>query len=183
MFVKDVVLVACEFLDKQDLYEKISSNENLSGDEQKDVDLLTNSFNNVWEEICTEIFPIVKCEKFKTQNLKVSFQEFSTMPVSILAIKDCSGRKVRSKVLNDGIVAFANEIEVWYTVKPENLSFESEFASHLPERVFAYGVAREFYIKKALYKDASVWEERFKNSIEMLDRNKSARILMRRRWL
>ena len=36
---------------------------------------------------------------------------------------------------------------------------------------------------KALYKDAMVWEERFKNSIEMLAPKKAGRIVPRRRWL
>lgn len=183
MFVKEVIKIACEFLDKKDLADKIALGEKLSADEEKEVEAMISNFNLVREEVACEILPIVKCEKFKTKNLKVCFEDFSVYPVSILAVKDASGRKVRNRVLDDGIVAFANEIEVWYTARPEILTIDDEFSCSLPERVYAYGVAREYFIKKALYKDASVWEERFKNSLEMLDRNKQSRMVPRRRWL
>lgn len=182
MLVKDILKLACEFLDNSSLAEKVTAGDKTE-DEAKEIANLEKCFNLVREEIATEILPIIKIDRLKTQNLKISFEEFSFAPVSILAVKDCNGRTVKHRILDDSIIVFANEVEVWYSTKPEVLTAEDEFASTLPERVYAYGVAREYYIKKALYKDAEVWEERFKNSIEMLDRKKSGVTIPRRRWL
>lgn len=182
MLVKDIIILTCELLDKKDLADKLIAGE-LEGEESKEISNLENCFNLVHEEISTELLPIVKIEKIKTQNLKVEFSQLSSVPVSILAVKDSCGRAVRHKVLNDGIIAFSNEVEVWYSAKPESATIDSEISSTLPERVYAYGLAREYYIKKSLYKDAEVWEERFKNSIEMLSPKKSGRRVPRRRWL
>ena len=182
MLVKDIIKLTCKLLDKNQLAEKIDS-DNLGEEELKEVENLVNSFNLIHDEISTELLPIVKIEKIKTQNLKISFSQLSNQPVSILAVKDSCGRTVRHKVLNDSIIAFANEVEIWYSCKPETLSINAEISSTLPERVYAYGVAREFYINKSLYSDAEVWEERFKNSIEMLSPKKSGRRVPRRRWL
>jgi len=183
MLVKDILKLTCEFLDNKDLALKLLNNESLSDDEQKIVDDMLVCLNLARDEVSTEILPVVKIDKLKTQNLKVLFDDFSSYPISIFAVKDSFGRSVRHRVLEDGLIAFANEIEVWYTTKPEKVELNDKFSSTLPERVYAYATAREYYIKKALYKDAEIWEERFKNSIELLDRKKSSITLPRRRWL
>ena len=183
MLVKDIIKLACEFIDKKQLALKIETSADLNEEEIKEVDEIVKCFNLVREEIATEIYPIVKIDRVKTHNLKVAFSQLEFAPISILTVKDNAGRNVRHRILDEGIVAFASEVEVWYSTKPEILSVDEEFSSTLPERVYAYGVAREYYIKNALYNDAEIWEERFKNSIEMLAPKKSGRILPRRRWL
>lgn len=183
MLVKDIIIMACEFLDNQQLAKKLSAGEGLSEEETAMVSESVACFNLVREEISTQILPIMKVDKLKTSNLKISFDDLSAFPVSILAVKDCFGRSIKHRVIEDGIIAFANEVEIWYTACPEKLDLSEEFSSTLPERVYAYGIVREYYIKKALYKDAEVWEERFKNSIELLGNRKSGRTIARRRWL
>ena len=181
MYVKDVITMACQFLDKAELGAKISTSNAVNVDEVEVLSDLIIAFNLVRDEISTEILPNVKIDKLKTQNLKVYFKDFASYPVNIIAVKDTSGRNVRNRILNDSIIAFANEIEVWYTAKPETLTIDDEFSSTLPERVYAYGVVREYYTKKALYRDARIWEERFKNSIGLLESKKVGRMLPRRR--
>lgn len=183
MLVKDIIKMACEFLDNHQLAEKLDGSEALGDEENLFVLNMVECFNLVREEISTEILPIVKVDKLKTTNLKISFDEFSAYPVSIIAVKDCFGRAVKHRVLDGYVIAFANEVEVWYTACPEKLSLTEEFSSTLPERIYAYGIAREYFIKKALYKDAEIWEARLKNSIEMLRTKKQSRIVARRRWL
>lgn len=182
MRVKDILKISCTFLDKDDLADKIITGETLLEDEEKMVEELIDCLNLVNEEISTEVLPIVKVEKIRTENFKIPFSAFSFAPVSILAVKDCNGRTVRHKVFADYVVALGGEVEVWYSVRPELLSADSNVNSTLPERVFAYGVAREFYIKKGFYNDAEVWDGRFKNSLEMLSNKKSSFQMAGRRW-
>ena len=70
-----------------------------------------------------------------------------------------------------------------YNAMPKELNFEDEFTSTIPERVYAYGVVKEFYFIQALYEDAKIWDERFKNSIETFLRKKGNTFLPRRRWI
>lgn len=183
MLVKDILIYSCQFLDMGELADKLSQNAVLNEEEEKQVANLEKAFNLVREEISTELLPSIKAETVKTKNLKVLFSELSSFPVSIIAVKDNLGRNVRHRVMGDYLIAYANEVEIWYVAKPEILTKDDEFSSTLPERIYAYGVARESYIQKALYKDAEIWEERFKNSIEMLQPKKSGRKIAGRRWL
>ena len=184
MLVKDIIKLSCDFLDKSELAEKISSSSySLSEEESKEIASLEKCFNLVREEIALELLPSVKVDKVKSQNLKVPFTLLSSQPINIFAVKDLTGRTVKHRIMQDYIVVFANEVEIWYTSKPEKLAIKDKFSSILPERIYAYGVAREYYIKKSLYNDAKIWEERFKNSVEMLEPKKSGRSLPRRRWL
>lgn len=183
MLVKDIIKLSCELLDMREVALKLENNEVLTEEENTEINELVKCFNLVREEIATEVLPIVKIDSVKTENLKVDFNKLASYPVSIIAVKDIYGRTVRHRVMEGYLIAFANEVEIWYSIKPEVLTLDSEFSSTLPERVYAYGVAREQYIKKSLYKDAEVWENRFKNSLEILEKRKTGVTIPRRRWL
>lgn len=183
MRVIDILKLSLKFLDKEDLATKLADGETLDESEEGLVVELENSFNLIHQEISSLAVPIVKVEKLKTENFKIPFTQFSFSPTAILAVKDGYGRGVKYKVFADYLVALAGDVEVWYSVCPEVLSSQDEFSSILPERVFAYGIAREFFIKKGLYSDAQVWEERFKSSLELLSPKKSSVRIAGRRWL
>ena len=86
-------------------------------------------------------------------------------------------------MFDDYIIAMANVVEVVYTTLPQELTLQSQFSSVLPERVYAYGIAREYYFLQTLFDDADIWEERFKNTLQVLQRKRSDTVMPRRRWL
>ena len=79
-------------------------------------------------------------------------------------------------------MVFANEVEIIYKTFPTELTLSQSFSSTIPERVYAYGVAREYYFNQTLFDDAEIWEERFKNSLQILTRKKSEIKMPKRRW-
>lgn len=182
MQVKDIIKLACSFTDNEDLVSAIDGN-SLTSAQSLIVDHLVNCFNLVNNEIATEYIPYLKTETFQTSSFKVYFSSFTGNVNEIISVKDNKGRNVKYKIFSDYIVALASEIEVVYSIKPQALSLSSSFTSLIPERVFAYGVAREYYFLQTLFDDANVWENRFKDSLQVLARKKSEIVLPGRRWI
>ncbi len=184
MLVKDIIALACDFTENQELRKALEDNSASLSEEQTLLrDSLVKCFNLVNNEIASEFIPIIKSELVKTKDFKIKFSDLTYKPIQIISVKDTKGRKVKFKVFDDYVVAIANVVEVTYTTMPEEYTFEDEISSTLPERVFAYGIAREYYFMQTLFDEADIWEERFKNTLEILQRKKSGTIMAGRRWL
>ena len=182
MLIKDVVSLACEFTENQELIEKLKNN-SLNEEEQLIIDSLVRCFNLINNEIATEYLPYVKTELLKTKDFKIKFSDFKNKVLNILSVKDKYGRKIKFKSFNDYIVAVANEVEIVYIAIPEEKSLQEELNSAIPERIFAYGMAREFFFLQSLFQEASLWDERFKNSLRVIIRKKNDIVMPRRRWI
>lgn len=183
MLVKDIIKLACNFTENEDLASKIENNSQLSETEGLIKDSLVNCFNLINNEIASEYLPYLKSETFIPTAFKVSFDDFSKDLIEIISVKDKNGRNLKYKKFDSYIVVFAKEVEIVYSYKPDNMTLSSSFDSLLPERVFAYGVAREFYFTQTLFDDADIWESRFKNSLQVLVRKKSEVKIPSRRWI
>ena len=119
----------------------------------------------------------------ETTDFKLNFTQFSSQPIKIISVRDTFGRPVRFKVFDSYLMALAGNVEVEYTTMPEKMDIDDEFSSSLPERVYAYGIAREFCFLQSLFDDADVWDDRFKNTLEVLLQRKSELRMPGRRWI
>ena len=181
MKVKDIVKLACDFLGNSDLATAIDGA--LTDEQSAQVDNLVKCFNLVNSEIAGEYLPILKAESLKTTDFKLNFTQFSSQPNKIISVRDTFGRPVRFKVFDSYLKALAGNVEVEYTTMPEKMDIDDEFSSSLPERVYAYGIAREFCFLQSLFDDADVWDDRFKNTLEVLLQRKSELRMPGRRWI
>ena len=182
MLVKDVIILACEFTENNELAKSLSNN-NLDEDQSLIVDSLVKCFNLVNNEICSEYMPLIKQEKVQMQDFKCQYSQLSNKVLDIISVVDRRGNKVKFKCFDNYFIAFANEVYVKYTYVSQDSHLEDEIFTTIPERVYAYGVAREFYFMQTLFDEADVWEERFKNSLSILTRKKNEIIMPRRRWI
>ena len=183
MLVKDIIIKTCNFIGQDEIANKLKDNQALSESEEQIVDELVEKFNLTREEIASEYQPILKSEEFEVKNFKLLFTSFSSSPLQIFSVKDKLGRNVNYKIFDDYIFVCGKNVVVIYSTFALPLSVNDEFSSTLPERVYAYGVAREYYFAKAHYEDANMWEGRFKGSLEILLRRQSQVVLPKRRWL
>ena len=117
------------------------------------------------------------------KNFKLEFSSFSLPVLEIYSIKDRLGRNVNYKIFDSYIFVCAKEVEVIYSTSADVLALEDDFSSTLPERIFAYGVAREHFFHNGFYEDANMWEGRFKGSLEIVLRKKTQVHIPKRRWL
>ena len=181
MLVKDIINKACQLLNDENLASALAG-ATLDEEGQEKVDCLVKCFNFALDEIACEYHPIIKVEEVKTDNFIIKFSSLSSPILNVISVVDKKGRKVRFKVFSDYIFAYASEVEVIYSTKPTALGIEDEFESNLPERVFAYGVIREYFYIQNLYEDMAAWEERFKNSLQVVTRRKSGVVIPKRWW-
>ncbi len=183
MLVKDVIALACDFTDNSALGDKIRLSQDLTDDEQAQMDIYLKCFNLVNNEIASEFVPIKKIEQFDVESGKVLFSKFSNKPYKILYVKNSLGKKMRFKVFQDHIVVFCKKAIIAYTILPENLTATDMVETFIPERIYAYGLAREYLFFKAMFDDAEIFEERFKNSLEIICRASVHSKMPRRRWI
>ena len=183
MKVKDIVVKACDFVGKDDLANALREGQDLSADFTALQNKLIKCFNLVREEIASEYQPLMQVEKFVVKNFKLEMSAFSKDVLEIYSIKDRYGRNVHYKIFDDYIFVCGKDVEVIYSTPASQLSIDDDFSSNLPERVFAYGVAREFFFLNGLYEDANMWEDRFKGSLQILLRRKSEVRMPRRSWI
>ncbi|MBE7074041.1 MAG: hypothetical protein E7379_03015 [Clostridiales bacterium] len=183
MKVKDVIIKACDFVACDELEEKLRKGESLSEEDENLKNKLVKCFNLVREEIACEYQPILIAEKFEIKNFKLELKSFSNEVVEIYSIKDRYGRNVHYKIFDNYIFVCGKDVEVIYSTSPKQLTFDDDFSASLPERIFAYGVAREYFFLNNLYQDANIWEERFKGSLQIMLRQKSEVKIPRRSWL
>lgn len=183
MLVKDVIIKACDFIGKEEMSAKLKAGETLASQEDELIETLVKQFNLVREEIASEYQPILKSESFVVKNFKLEFSSFSSPVLEIYSIKDRLGRNVNYKIFDGYIFVCGKDVEVIYSTLAEGLTIEDEFSATLPERIFAYGVAREYFFHNGFYEDANMWEGRFKGSLEIVLRRKSRVQIPKRRWL
>ena len=183
MKVKDAIIKACDFVGKDELALSLKNSQTLTQQQDELCNRLVSYFNLIRQEIAQCYQPNLQAEIFAVKNFKLEFSKFSKPLQEIYSIKDKFGRNVNYKVFDGYVFVCAKEVEVIYSSDVEPLALESEFFSQLPERVFAYGIAREYFFVENLYEDANVWEGRFKGALEIMTRRKSEIRIPQRRWI
>ena len=183
MKVIDIVKKVLNMTENFDTLFSLNAGDVLAPEEGLLINSYVNCLNLVRDEISTEIIPNVKEEKVVTKNGRIDFADLSSEVVEIISLINFLGNSVKFDVFSDHLMVDENQVTVKYIAKEKELSLEDEFYSTIPERVYAYGILREHAYIQALYEDASIWEERFKNSLQSLSRKKNETVVARRRWL
>lgn len=182
MLVKDVILKSCQFTENQTLASQIQEN-NVLEEETQTLNNLIECFNNVCNEVFSEYVAMIKTEVVCTENFKVSYSDLSNKMIKIISVCDENGRKVKFKLFSSYIFVLAKKVEICYQFVPDEMTINSSIDTFVPARVFAYGVARDYFANSSSFSEAQIWEDRFKNSLTMLQNKKSETIIPCRRWI
>lgn len=178
MLVKDIIVLALDFCHEDELASLMRGTDAiLSDEEQGKIDSLTRCFNLVYEEIASQYIPFIKCQKISTVDGKVEYSDLAGKVIDIVEVKNSHDRRIRFRKFSDYLIALANEVTVWYKSLPPALIITDEFSSTLPERVFAYGVAREYFYSIGVNDEGDIYDNRFKDSLLVL-LGKSKEIVM-----
>lgn len=183
MLVKDIISLACDFTEHEEIATKIKNEQTLTEEETLVEESLVNCLNLVRDEIALSAVPLVMSKEVKTEDFKIEYSSLTGKVLDIVNVTDTKGRSVKYKKFDNYLLAFASNVIVTYKAQPEKLTYQSEFVSVLPERVYAYGVAREFYFLRSLFDDADIWQARFEDALNLLLGNKREIRLPRRRWI
>lgn len=181
MKVKDILEKTCDFIEEGDL--KIALLEdNLTSEQQILVDKLVRYFNYVQNEVATEYLPVVHKENIIAEN-KLEFSNLSKTINEILYIKDKQGKRISFRSFPDKITFEGSIVEVTYSFIPNENTLNEDVLFLIPERVYSYGIAREFYLFEGITDRATMFENRFKNSIQNLLKKGRNRVLPVREWM
>ena len=186
MKVKEIIAYACAFIGEKEIAEKLNSSSSVtySDKEQEKVDALLRCFNFVNEEIASDYLPYLVTEDISVDNSILNYSSLSKTIINIYSIKGSFGRNVKFKTYPDFVEIFGKANKITYSYLPENkaLNDEFDFYNGLSARIFAYGIASEYFLSDGLSEDAEIWEERFKESLFVLSRKRSETKLPKRKW-
>ncbi len=182
----DIIKIACDFTENQELAIKLDEeNPEFTSNENKKINLLLKCLNLIQNEVACEFIPLQAIEEVKATDFKVNYNQFSKKPISIIWAKDKLGRNIRFKSFADYLMIFGGSAKIKYNYMPKEItSLDSDIEEAiLPMRIYAYGIAREFYLMQSLSEDADIWEVRFKDSLCVFARKKQEVKMPCRRWL
>lgn len=192
MEVKEILKLAVLFTDQKELLEDEyfleSVPENYLPDEerQEKIKELLQSLNLVFGEITTDYLPLEFKEKVVFNNNKLEFNTLSKTLIKVVALKNSLGKNLKFKLFPTHIEAKTSKAELIYQFEPEELNLTSSinlFGNIVPARVFAFGVAMEYFFLQAQSTEALIWENRYKNALISLLRKKHNITLPSRRWI
>lgn len=186
MKVKEIIAYACGFIGEKEIAEKLnqSGTVSYSDKEQEKVNTLLRCFNFVNEEIASDYLPYLTTEEIDVKNSILNFSDLSKTLISVYAIKGSFGCNVRFREFPEYVEILGKAKSITYSFLPDKKDLEDEFVffNGLSARIFAYGIASEYFLVDGLSEDAEIWEERFKESLFVLSRKKSEIKLPKRKW-
>lgn len=189
MKTKQVLELVCTFLGKEDLLSCpyfSASEQELSSDEQKELDILLRCLNLVTSEISTEYLPIYRTKKITLNGGEFDLKDIDENIFQIIKLEDEYSGAIKFRIFGDKLRANATNCTVTYTSFAPKTTLDGDietFSSVMPDRVLAYGTAMEYCFISSLYDDATLWESRYKNSLLTLSQKKHNVVMPKRRWL
>mgnify|MGYP004454023609 CR=1 FL=1 len=169
MKVKDIIILALDFCHEDSLASLLrTENPTLTDEQQEKVNSFTRCFNLVYEELSSQYLPIIKTETVSATDGKVLYSSLSQKVLDVVEVKNAHGRKIKFRKFDSYLFALASEVTVSYKTLPNALTESSEFSCPLPERIFAYGVAREFFYLQGASDEAEIYDNRYKDSLLVL---------------
>ncbi|MEG1751454.1 MAG: hypothetical protein RR140_03640 [Clostridia bacterium] len=190
MTAKEIIELSAEFLGLDELLATnvfVTTGTAPTSEQLKEVNTLIRCLNLVLDEIATEFFPITKNKNIQFVNGEKLINEIDVNMLEIISLQNNDGTKIRFRADADKIYANTETANVNYRSRPisilELTNNCDQFGLKLTKRIFAYGVAMEFSFINSLTDDATIWENRFKNSLLTQVRKNSEKQLPQRRWL
>ena len=182
MKVEEIIVVACNMIGENSFAEKITSGAVLTADELEKKQKFLRCFNLIQSEVATEFFPLTTKEQIASENGEFELSKLTKNFVYVVSLKDSSGDKIRFKIQGNKL-AFEGKGEIEYCYDPTEAQISDTVEVKVPKRVLAYGVLREFYLLEDMPTEASMMEEKFKNSILALSSNKRSIVTPKRTWM
>ncbi len=134
----------------------------------EEVKLLVDCYNVVTEEIASSHCRFKATETFSPKNNRVKLSEFSLNPLAIISVKNKQNSKINAKILPTEIANVSEQIIVdyYYIPTPKTIEDISDFtATQIKKRILVYGVITEYLLIKGSYEEASLWHDKYAQSL------------------
>ncbi|MBE5745764.1 MAG: hypothetical protein E7359_00540 [Clostridiales bacterium] len=153
--------------------------------EERNLNLLVKCFNLVYTELATDYFPLITMETIKIENGSFNLNNLSNIFYKIVKI-ECNDNLVDKFDIYDNILYLKNgEYKIVYAYTPVKVSLNSElntFNGKISDRVFAYGLNKEYCFISGLYSEAESYRTKFEECLKSASVLKHSIKLPKRRW-
>ena len=166
MKINDILENVCSVIGLTDLKSALEGN-SLTTAQEKQANKFVEYFNRIQQEISTEFLMVLHKETVSSVG-SVSYSNLSEEVLDVIYIKDEKGKKIPFTVFPDHVSFDGKAVEVMYSYIPEGISLGDDILYLAPVRIYVFGIAREYYFDEGLTDLATLYEQRFKSSIEML---------------
>lgn len=192
MEVKEILRLAVLFTDQKELLEDefflsvVPEEYQPDTDRQLKIQELLQCLNFVYGEITTDYTPLIFKEKVNFENNKLDFSTLTKTLTSVVSLRNSLGKNIKFKMYPSHLEAQVSKAEISYCYEGEHLELNSKinfYGQKIPARVFAFGVAMEYFFLQAQSTEALIWENRYKNALLGLIRKKHNITLPSRRWI
>jgi hypothetical protein len=140
---------------------------------EENIENWLNAYNNVENELALDYFPLRAVEKVLIQDNKIKYADFHRKAWRIMGVHDCENHELKYK-LYPTYMAFAKKengkhcfVRYCYVPKEKSIDGISEFDEGMFKDILKYGVCAEYYLLQDDYEQASLWDEKYKKSINM----------------
>ena len=172
---KNILKLTATFLGLDDVTTYLSDTTlTPSSEVLKDINQLIIFTNYVLRELTRDYYPLKYNEtKTSNQNSEIAFNTLSKTAISINEVKNKLGLSARYTLFPDHITLENpnTEYTIFYNYCPAAISTISDSLTlplGLDYFIVCYGVASEYSLSKGLYEEASMWENRFINSLKSI---------------
>lgn len=170
MTVKEILDVACTFVNRLDVKEYFSSGE---GEEQavKDGGIFIDLLNVVVNELACTYVPMITSEDVSVAGGRIYYKDLKEKVLKIIKVTDSNNVEIDYKYAYQYITVDHSLVTVIYEYAPKKVGVNDEVGyleKDVPSRVIAYGVAAEYLLVNGDFDEAVTWHKRYTDAIANL---------------
>ncbi len=154
--------------------------------EERTLNLLMRCFNLVYSEIATDYFPLICQEKITVQNGNYKLSDLENRLYKLVKIEDEDYKEPKFKIYDNVLYVKNGTYTIVYSFVPTKCSLNSEvnnFNGKIVDRIFAYGINKEYCFISGLYEEAESYRLKFEDCIKLCKSNQKNLTLYKRRWI
>ncbi len=189
MKIKEVLTLAAFYLQLEDVLALPHLKESYLGDDigaggaEKTLSQLIRCAFLAAGQIAAEYYPLIAVETVTTDNGAIKPESLKNRLIEVRRITQ-NKQPVKFKEYPSAIRTVGGKVEIEYSYLPGEMTLNGEtgFGDKIGARIIAYGTAAEYCLVTGLFEEASIWEKRFKDSLQSVQRKKSEVLIKPRIW-
>jgi len=183
MKVKDIILSTASLIGAYEQVKDYIDDEDEEG--AVVTELLIHCFNLVENELALDYLPLVAEEEKQSTTGKIIYSSFKNSIVRIIRVTDENGNSVAYQVFPDHLMTQAGKVNITYSYTPtaKTIEDESDFKLYVSARMFEYGILAEYCAAVGRFEEANMWDEKYKDAVEVAYRAQSGGKMPARRWV
>jgi len=168
-----------DILDEQSILTSGTSTE-------KTLNLLIKCFNLAYSEIATDYLPLITMQNVTVYDGVYNLNALDNNFYKLIKLENKNGESSSFKIVDNILYAKNGDYQLYYCYIPNALTLNSDvsnFNGRVYDRIFVYGLVKEFYCINGLYEEAKFFQTKFEESIKNSKVVKKEIKLPKRRWL